>query len=243
MEEKLKLILKRIHWSSLLKAGVFGLAWLLLPFWIFFLVALYLYFVPWFQVGRLILPFFVLLLLSYVQTSGFFFALIFAAAFYLMLLVKDLLILDRRSAYEILILAFTFFLLRDFYMRFNEGIGGAAIFYAFLTAAVVALLMRSFVNSFAFEGANEPAQPHFPLRRATGVWLSFLLLAQILIAGLFLPLDFIYQSTIVFLIAVLFIDLTAEYLLTGLTKNKTLGVASTVFALLVIVLSSARWGL
>ena len=46
MAGKLKSISRQIHWSLLLKAAVFALAWFFVPFWLFFLIALYLYFIP-----------------------------------------------------------------------------------------------------------------------------------------------------------------------------------------------------
>lgn len=237
MAAKLKSISRQIHWSLVLRAAVFALAWAWFPFWLFVLIALYLYFVPWFQAGRLAVPFFTLLLLCYLQTPGVAFAIIFAAVFYVLFLIKDLLIIDRRSAYELLVLALAFFLLRDFYAKFSEGLGGAALFCAFLAAAVLTLLLQSFMNAF-----YNDAPASRSLKRAA-VWLSFLLLSQALIAGLFLPVDFIYQSALVFLVAVLLVELVPEYLFAGFSRTKMLATAMTVFTLFVIVMSSARWEL
>lgn len=239
MAAKLKSISKQIHWSSLLKAAVFGAAWLWLPYWAFILVAFYLYFIPWFQIGRLAVPFFALILLTYLQTQGIIYAMAFAAIFYAILLMKDLIIVDRRSAYEITVLAIIFFLLRGFYETFNQGIGGSSLLFAFLLSAIVAILLRSFFQAFSHEVGTWKGMR---LERVS-VWLSFLLSAQLTIAGLFLPLDFMYQSTIVFLAIVFIAEIFAEHLFSGLTRNKLLGVSSTIFALLVIILTSARWGL
>ena len=237
MVAKLKSISRRIHWSLVLRAVIFALAWAWLPFWLFLLIALYLYFIPWFHAGKLAVPFFVLLLLTYVQMPGIIYLIVFGALFYYLLLIKNLLLIDRRSAYELLILALSFLLLRDFYAGFNEGINGTALLYAFLVAGVLALLFRSFIGALHDEAA---------VRRGitrTAVWLSFILLSQVLIVGLFLPLDFIYQSVLVFLVVVLLTDLVPEYLLAGFSRTRTLVAAMTIFALFVIVLGSARWGL
>jgi hypothetical protein len=236
MEEKLKSILKQIHWFLVLRALVFALAWVWLPFWLFALIALYLYLVPLFQAGKLASPFFVLLALSYVQPPSNGFALIFGVLFYFLLLIKDLLLIDRRSAYELLVLALSFLTLRDFYLKFNEGIGGGALGYALLAAAVLALLANSFVRCFWSDDAAKGP------RRAAAL-LLFLLFWQTLIAGLFLPIDFIYQSVAVFLVVVLLIDLIPEYLFGGLSRTKILTAGTVVFGLFVIVLGSARWGL
>jgi len=69
----------------------------------------------------------------------------------------------------------------------------------------------------------------------------FLLTWQLLIVGLFLPLDFLYQSAIIFLVAVIILDLVPQYVFGELTRRKVLATGTVLFALLVIVLSSARW--
>jgi hypothetical protein len=237
MEAKLRSISKQIHWSSALKAAIFALAWFWFPFWLFALVALYLYFIPIFRSGKLAIPFFVLLALSYFQSSGILFALVFGAIFYVMLLIKDLLVIERRSAYELLVLILSFLALRAFYITFDGGASGAALAWAFLIAAAIALLIHSFIRCFAEEVAVG-----IPVKKGAG-WLTFLFVSQILIVGLFLPLDFVYQSVIVFLTVFLFIDLLPEYLFGGLSPTKVLTAATAVFALFTIVLASAHWGL
>src|SRR5579863_4846301 len=104
MGEGLKSILKRISWSSLLKAVIFAAAWWLLPFWLFLLIALYLYYVPLAGSYGASAPFWTLMLIGLLEPSNLFTALIFGAVFYFILLIKDLLIIDRRMAYEIVVL-------------------------------------------------------------------------------------------------------------------------------------------
>ncbi|HVO29031.1 MAG TPA: hypothetical protein VMT81_03560 [Candidatus Paceibacterota bacterium] len=233
MAAKLRSILRQTRSSLLLKAAVFALAWFFFPFWLFLLVALYLYFVPWFQTRKLLAPFLALLVLAYLQPAGLVFFLIFGALFYYLLLIKDLLVIDRRSAYELLVLALSFFLLRDFYGRFGGALTGAGFFWGFLTAALIGLLVRGFIRSFA-ERADAPEN-----RAAAGV--SFLLIWQFLMLGLFLPLDFVYQSVIVFLAVVLVADIIPERYLGGSSRTKLFVTSATVFTLAAIVLASAQW--
>ncbi len=65
MAEKLRSISKRINWSLVLRSVIFGVAWWALPFWLFLLVALYLYFVPITGASKVSVPFFVLLLICF----------------------------------------------------------------------------------------------------------------------------------------------------------------------------------
>ncbi len=247
MAVTLKSISRRIHWSLALKAAFFALAWLVLPFWLFFLIALYLYFVPLFQAGKLAVPYFVLLLLCFLQGHSIFSTLLFAVIFYALFLIKDLLVIDRRATHELLVFVLSFLLVRDFYIRFDQGVAGGALFYAFLVAVVLALLVRNFLRQFPAEPAGPESGAHRGTLRVAG-WLSFMLFTQVLITGLFLPLDFIYQSALVFLFVVLVVELFQEYFTAGsadagLSRNGILATAMTIFALFVIVLSSARWSL
>jgi hypothetical protein len=225
-----------LRWP-ILKAAVFGLSWFLLPFWLFLLVAFYLYFVPVAQSGSMIVPFAALLVLSAVEPVTLWGILIFGAMFFYVLLIKDLLLIDRKSAYEMLVFAVVFFLLKDFYMKLGGEFGGWTLFYSFLCAAAIGLLMAGFIG-FSEEKGTSFAR----LRRPTGM-LIFLLSWQFLIAGLFLPTDFIYQSVIVFVAEIPLIDLVPACFSRGLTRAKALVASSAVLSMLVIALASSRWTL
>lgn len=245
MVARLKSISKQIHWSLLTKASVFGLAWFFFPFWLFILIALYLYFVPPSQAGRLGVPFLVLLILTYIEPANLWYAIIFALLFYCLLLIKDLLLIDRKSAFELLVLALSFFLFNSFYSNFGAaGFTAAAMTYALLTALLFGWLIHSFINCFSERRNNEDENGEYRnkvrFHRIAG-WLSFVLIWQFLIAGLFLPLNASYQSVIAFIAAILIADLLPEYCLAGLSRQKVLGTATTAFILLALVLASASW--
>ncbi|HEY5221094.1 MAG TPA: hypothetical protein VIJ29_03040 [Candidatus Paceibacterota bacterium] len=232
MVEKLRSISKRTSWSLVLKAVIFGVAWWVLPFWLFLIIALYLYFIPITGTGKVSAPFFVLLLISLLESPGIVDMIISAAIFYFILLIKDLLIIDRRSAYEILMLVLTYLLLRSFFLDVGGSFGLRAFFYGLIGAVAISAMAASFVKNFS-------EAPH-PFRRMLG-WMTFVLMWQLLIVGLFLPLDFLYQSAIIFLMAAILIDLVPQYVFGELTRAKALAAGSVIFSLLVIVAASARW--
>ena len=232
MALKLKSITRQIHWSLLARAVVFVLSWLYLPFWLFVLFALYCYCVPWFQARKLALPFFALLILCFGETPGLLMAFIFGALFYYLLITKDLLLIDRKFAHALLLIALSFFLFRDFYARFDNGPVGIGLLAAFFVAGLFGLLVGDFTA----------LQIGLPKQKTIG-FLAFLIMAQFLIAGLFLPVDFIYQSTVVFLVAVLCVDLLPEQSLGTISPEKIRATSLTIFSLLVITLAAARWGL
>ncbi|HEX4104194.1 MAG TPA: hypothetical protein VHZ04_01805 [Candidatus Paceibacterota bacterium] len=208
----------------------------MLPFWLFFLIALYLYFVPLFQAGKLAVPFFVLLITTYVQAPDPLFIIVFGAVFYFLLLIKDLLLIDRRSAHELLVLVLSFLLLRDFYMAFPQGISGAALWYALFTAILVALLARNLVRGGTGQGTDLGGE-------RMALWLIFSLVWQATIVGLFLPLDFVYQMLAVFLVVILVIDLIPDYLFGTFERTKALTTITVVLILFAVILGSAQWGL
>jgi hypothetical protein len=201
MVAKLKSILRQIHWSLVLRALVFGAAWFVLPFWLFVLIALGFYFVPWLQAGKLFAPFFGLLVLSLVVPNSIFFAIILAAIFYYLLLIKDLLLIDRRAAYEILIFILAFFLVEELYRALgSSGVTAASVWFGFLVAALIGLMTNSFIRYVAADAS--------PLRRAVA-WLVFLLVWQLSLVGFFLPVDSGYQAAIVFLATAIMLDFAA----------------------------------
>ena len=239
MAEKLKSILRRISWSSVLKAIIFAVAWWALPFWLFLLIALYLYFIPMTGAHKVSAPFFVLLLITLIQDQSILAAIIFGVIFYFVLLVKDLIIIDRRSAYEVLMLVLSYLLVRSFFLNVGGSFGLRAFLYGLVAAWAVSALVTSFVKNFSAAPEDSAREAH-SFRRMLG-WMTFLLTWQLLIVGLFLPLNFLYQATIVFLIAIIIIDLVPQYVFGELTRVKVLATGIVLFALLVIVLSSARW--
>jgi hypothetical protein len=235
MVARLKSISRQIHWSLLLKAAVFALAWFFLPFWLFLLIALYLYFIPFFNSRKLFWPFFALVVLTYIEPANPVYLLLFAVLFYYLLLIKDLLLIDRQVAYELLIIALEFFLIRSFYGHFGIMLmTTAAVWYSLLLAMIIGLLVNSMILYVA-EGS---------FLRRPAVWFATILVWQFLLLGLFLPLDFIYQSVVVFLAATLIIDLVPEQVLEpgGVSRQRIMTSGITIGTLVFLVLVSATWG-
>jgi exosortase/archaeosortase len=128
-------------------------------------------------------------------------------------------------------------LFRSFFITAGGDFGGFSLFYSFFIALLFSLTITSYVANFSdvFKDAK-------PFRRMIG-WAIFILTWQLLIVGLFLPLDFVYQTAIVFLISMVFIDMVPAYIFGELSRTKTLVTSSFIFVLLAIIVSSARWGL
>jgi hypothetical protein len=238
MVAKLKSISRQIHWSLLGKAATFALAWFIFPYWLFLIIALYLYFVPLFQVDKLAAPFLGLLILTFIEPASLFSLVLFIALFYFLLLIKDLLVIDRKSAYEMLVLVIFFFLIRSFYGELGAtGIASTSLWYAFWLAGLFGLMINGFLNCL-----RDSETVLEPRAQRTVKWLSFILMWQVLTICLFLPLSTAYQSIIAFLVSVLITDLVPEYSLTSmLSRQKILVTSIVTFILAYIVLTSAQW--
>ncbi len=243
MAEKLRSILRRISWSSVTKAVIFGVAWWALPFWLFLLVALYLYYVPLAGAHKVAAPFWVLLLTAFLQPQGSIAAIIFSAIFYFILLIKDLIIIDRRTAYEVLVLVLIYLLVREFFLNVGDAFGWWTLFDSIVVALAASVMALSFIKNFSEPAPVPEAAPSRETRSFWHMlgWMIFILMWQLLIVGLFLPLNFLYQSAIIFLTVVVLLDLIPQHVFGELTRAKALATGTVLFSLLVIVLASARW--
>ncbi len=180
-------------------------------------------------------------MLCAVQPASVVMAVIFGAIFYYLLLIKELLLIDRATARSFLAMMLSLLLFREYFFRFADGPVGLALIAGFAVAALFGILMHNLIGNVrrSYESGDEGESAV----RNVASWLSFLLMVQCLIIGLFLPLDFIYQSVIVFLIAAIMIDFVPNQIFRTLSWKKIRLTSAVFFALFVIVLASARWGL
>lgn len=239
MAARLKSILDRIHWSLLLKAVVFGAAWYFLPWWAFFLLALYFYLVPLFQPFKLALPFTLILFFAYFGPPSLGLAFVLGILFYLVLGIKDLIFIDRRGAYEFLLLLLVFLSALRFFAYFSAGYSNSAFFAALALAFVYFLLMRALVSYEPSDRLNRAVLRRNRIFAATSAFLVFDF-ALVLLA---LPLNFFYQAALFFAAAAVFTELASDHALGELRRLKLLWSFSVFFIILIIVLGAADWGL
>ena len=188
MEEKLRSILKRSHWSLAIRAAVFALAWLFiapLSFAAFAVVALYLYFFPAFRSLRLFLPFVILLVLSAISPASGWVALLFGAMFFILLGIKELVLVDRVSMYQYLCLLILFLCYLNYFSRFQTWLNGALLVAALLAAAFYFLI--------------GDGKRHIRAAIATAAFIIW----QITAALLFLPQTFMVQTAVIFIFCII----------------------------------------
>ncbi len=238
MVEKLRLASRQIPWSLVLRAAVFAIAWLYLPFWLFLLIVLYLYLSPLFQPLKLALPFLLLLFFTAAEPATVWRAVFFAVLFALILGIKDLIFIERKSAYEILILLLLFPLYIIFFSHFDSWQGFSPFASSLLISLVFFFLCRGFLRY-----GKDPSFDNIPRAASVAVGITSLMVWQLALAMLFLPISFLYQSAIAFLATVLLLEAIFHYIERSLVRERILLHFSVFFIFLVIILGSAHWGL
>ncbi len=238
MEAKLKSIIKRTPWSLLLKAVFLAALWsvgkasLVLgspwAFGLFLLAAVYFYFRPLFRPGPLLPGFLLSLILSALFPPGFFPAAGVGAVFFLLFGIKDLVLVNRPRAYEILVYILFFgYAATAFYGTLNWT--GPGFVLAPLWIALVFMLLTRLLPW-------EEGKSSGYIIPLLGGFLS----GEAALVLFFLPLDFVYQAAILFLFLVLLANLGEEMHKRTLSPRRVL-VGFLPFALLaglILVLNS-----
>ncbi|MBI5221050.1 MAG: hypothetical protein HY978_04440 [Candidatus Liptonbacteria bacterium] len=234
MVEKLKLTVKQIHWSLSVKALAFALGWLFLPFWLFLFLALGLYLTPLFQSVQLALPFLVTLFLAGVsETGSIWVAVCLGLVFYLLLGVKDLVLVNRGIALR----ACVYLLLFLGAIRFSAAVAnweGSGVFLApVLPALVLFFLLRQL---FSFEPAPAPGG----IPPAVAAALGALLFWEAAWAAILLPLAPLHQAAMLFISVAVAIELLTGSLRQDLKRSAIVTNSLLLLVLYIIILITAR---
>ena len=238
MAAKLTSISRQIHWPLLIKAAIFAAAWWYLPEWLFVVVACGIYFFPFFEAQRNFPAFLVLLGVAIATAPSMLMAAIYGALFYYLLLIKDFLVVDRKSARTIFAMALSFLLFREFFLTWSLGISSGSLLWAWVVVAAFGILMNGVI---AARRGKEIDDERGSRARHAAVGVSAFFIFEVLVACLFLPIDFIDQSIVVFLAAAFLLDLVPTYFFRELESRRIRTTAITLATLLVIVLASVKW--
>jgi len=234
MAEKLKLILRPIPWSLLLKALAFGAGWLILPFWAFVVLAILLYFLPMFQVLKLLFPFVLTLILAYLVPPSLWAGLFLSALFFFILGVKDLVLIDRAAAFRFLLYILLFIAFFYSFSQFDSGLTIYSFSWFFVVSALFTLLLGNF---FRYSGLGLEKKRF----KNTALSILGLLLFEFSLAILFLPLNFFVSALLLFTVAVIFFELSADYFSGRLTARRILGYGTVFFLVYILIFASQNF--
>lgn len=246
MATKLRSILRQIPWSLLVKAFLFALGWVVLPFWLFVVLAFGLYFFPFFNVRPLFFPFLYAVFLAGVAPLSFWLAMILGASLFLILGIKEYLFIHRDAAYEVLILILLFASFVTLFARFPSWEHTVLLLALFL----VCLTFFFFVNGFLHYvlKREDPEAYRLPGSSSTMqltilVGVATFLLWQISLGIIFLPISSFFQSALAFFTAVVFVELLLGYFRNALDRKVIYMNFALFFLLAVFIFASNEWGL
>jgi len=238
MVAKLRSILRPTHWSLLVKAIIFGVLWLFLPYPLFLIGALYLYLIPVFRPVKMALPFLGLIVLSGLVERGFFIALAIGATYYIIDGIKDLIFIRRRMSYEILVFLIMFIGSVGLYSQ-TGWLTLLGVIWSFVLSVFAILLLRE-LSLYGDPPIRSVAKKDV---RVVVFGLVGFFVWQLSIVLFILPLGSMYQAAILFLTSAVLIEIAMTYLSGELTRNKLLINFTVLFIFMVFVIASNNWGL
>lgn len=239
MATELKSISGKIHWPLLAKGAFLGLLWFFTPLWLFLLSSLYFYFVPNFNSGRLSLSFLVALGLAYFAPPlhpPFSYAVAGGVAvfFYLLLGIKDLVLIHRQAAYQVMrfMLALVSFLL---FFWWGQAPTAGFIWQWLGLFIVLYALYREFLSFALIEESH--------VKKVVSASLAALVLFEVSWALSWLPIGFLNTTAIAVLVIFLMDDFIVHHFKGDLERRKFLSNFTIfIFSLLVIFLLS-EWSI
>ncbi len=235
MAARLKLVINQIHWSLAAKSLILSFS-LIFSWNLFFILALFFYFYPPFQSLLFFLPFLIYLILTKILSLNIFTFFLFAALIYLILGIKDLIIINRFLAYQILGYLFIFSLAFAFFSKIFIFTDWKNSFYGLLLALYCFLFFKG-INKFSLEKEID-----FKKYKIILAVFSLFLFELIFILN-FLPFSFYLKTLILMLIVIFGMETIFNYFLNKINKTFII-VAALIFTFLfVLTLIFNHWSL
>ncbi|MCR4328067.1 MAG: hypothetical protein NUV53_00940 [Patescibacteria group bacterium] len=239
MVTKLKSISNQIPWWLACRAGIAGVAWYLFPAWLFVAVACYLYGRSFFQAGRLLWLFLVMLFLSLGLGVSWWGFVIVCFLFFFLLGIKDLVFIDRKQMVEVLGVSMLFLGSLEMGMLI-EGVAYHLLPLLFVIPTFVFFLIRSsatrYTTSQVPKITHREGKQRF-LRNALGAFL----VGEYGVVVASLPLEVIGTSTLLFMGFVAIFFATGEE--RGVVEAKASLWIGIIAAIAVIALAVMNWTL
>lgn len=213
-----------------LRSAVIGVLWLIAPFWIFLLAVLYAYFVPFFRARTLFFELLLILGIGWTLPYLPIAALGMGTLIFLVLGIKDFLIVDREAAYEAFVFLAVFILVLETMARipnWGSGLAGAAAAGA---GAIGFLLLRRI-----------PWRDDGRERDNLAAALTAFMFVQAGMGIMFLPVNYLYQAAALFLFFVTMVRLGGEIREGKLALPAFLFQFGTFVVAEVLILAIAPW--
>ena len=219
-----------------IRALLCGLVWALFPFWAFALLASYFYFIPLFRPTRYPASFLGALIFSALLPDAAWAAALVALAIFVILGIKDMVIVERRGFYEAFIFGIMFTAFFAIYARFEMWDPPVGLFWLLGAMCLFYAMSREFLRE-TFRAA-----PDAGARLTSSTFLVAFLIWQMGAALFFLPVNFLYQTALLFLCLVILFRIVLEEAEGMLDRRRILVYASIAFVFLVFSLTAVEWG-
>jgi hypothetical protein len=234
---RVRSVAAKVPWRLAAKALVAAFAWYVLPFWLFVLLALGLYFIPIFRPFPLFVPFLALLFLAGVLHDDVYGAAFVGAAFFLLLGVKDLVLAKRHERYAALVALLALGLGIWFFAGMGRGQG---LFSPLILGAMFFAILQSYMRVL---DEDKDIAPELRLHLRTLALVASLLLAEWTWALLLLPFSETHRVMLFVIPAALTVSLVGEYAAGGPSRRSAFAHAAVFIGSLVLVLAAAQWGI
>lgn len=234
MAAKLKLMLKAVHWPSLIKALLLVLTWVLLPRVWFGAAAILVYLTPRVNLRRFFLLYAALICLAFAAPDK---AMVWIVPYlgvgaYLALGIKELAIVDRFTAERALLTMLLPVLAYGVFRGGESLAGGLFLFGPFLLGAFVFLSIREILRERLALSSEGKTRVAFP---ATAAVLGGVLVTEMILAINFLPLPPLVQAALVLVVTAVILELLPAYAAGRLSRETILTASSLAFVLLILI--------
>jgi len=193
--------------------------------------------VPFFQPHRTALPFFILLLtLSILAAPNLWTALLAAILMFLILGIKDLVLVNRATASEMLVLTMIFLLALIFFGRFESPAQPGFLPSLMGASLAVWLLLDHLFFYFLPDNSSRQA-------RLLGSGIAALLSGEWLWLVSFLPMNKFLQTAFYLVSLVVLVEALIDYWRGEMDNRRALAYFSVWFALSVVILVANPWSI
>jgi hypothetical protein len=239
MAVMLKLVINKIHWFLIFKSALLAFAWIIFPHWLFLITTALIYFFPVFRPGTMLFPLFLFFLISFILPHNFLGFLLITILLFLILGIKDLIIVNRFYAYELL--GFFIFLIFSFifFQKFGQVFVLKSIIYSFLFVLAFYLFFKKIFNLSIANLGIEIDQKRFKIFLTV---FSFFIW-QIIFLLNFLPFNFYLQTGMLALFIMIGMDFILNCFLNKIKTTNILFLTFSFLFLFIFILLFNKWSL
>lgn len=223
-----------------LRSIAVALAWLIFPRWVFMFLVLYFYFVPTFRAFALMIPFILFLFSSFIFPAGVLSSAFLGLLFFLIIGTKEFLFIEREEAYKGMIFLFLFvsFLGTFHVVAWWE----LSWLWLWILVAVGFLIVEFDALRHGYHAGNIEQSLAARRMRIAFVCIAFFIWQGGIVVS-FLPINFFYQTILLFISVVALTETAIDYARDELSQRRLFMYFAVFFVVSVATLAAIPWGI